>query len=554
MSNAKSKQANGAGKKTKQSAPSSTGTSTPVTGAPESSSAFELTTYGSGRPDKALYDAEQNKIKADIDAAQAKLTVVKDKLSGGKNGPAAERRKELLDELAQIRSDQGNIKQKRSNIFEEVNNIQETVQQKVKELNASKAKLPYKTAADIENRIAQLHKQVESGNLKLADEKRALAEISQLNRNKRIVEGFQADEDIIQAGRDKIAELKKELDNPEGIAKAERYDTIQAELDEIKKQNDEIHAIRSRLLDERTALQAQLDILYNRKRDSAQNYRAANDRFYAKLSEDRARRAERERAQRAADEEAKKAEIANRLREEAEIPAFQAQIEDCDTLINYFSGKPSGTLSTARAEKEKAHLAGVTDLDIRKVETTQSEGLVIRKKKGEEEDSYFVGGKGKKGKKNHNHGHKAAPAASPDAPATTAEASSSDRLNVPLPTLSALLSLSIPPPTSSVDLPRVIEDLNTKKAWFIANQARVTAENKAKAEKEIARLTGGKHKTDISSTSEELSPPNGEAELPAELAHTPAVTSEVVSVSVPEEVVEEKLEVVKEAEETAAES
>ena len=76
MSSAKTKHANGAGKKTKQSAPSSTGTSTPVTPThttPELSSAFEFVTYGSGRPDKALYDAEQNKIKSDIDAAQAKL-------------------------------------------------------------------------------------------------------------------------------------------------------------------------------------------------------------------------------------------------------------------------------------------------------------------------------------------------------------------------------------------------------------------------------------------------------------------------------------------------
>lgn len=77
MSSAKPKQANGTGKKTKQSAPSSTGTSTPVTSThvavPDHSSAFEFITYGSGKPEKAQYDAEQNKIKADIDAVQAKL-------------------------------------------------------------------------------------------------------------------------------------------------------------------------------------------------------------------------------------------------------------------------------------------------------------------------------------------------------------------------------------------------------------------------------------------------------------------------------------------------
>jgi len=38
-------------------------------------------------------------------------------------------------------------------------------------------------------------------------------------------------------------------------------------------------------------------------------------------------------------------------------------------------------------------------------------------------------------------------------------------------------------------VPRVVEDLKTKKAWFEANQARVTAENVKKAESEIQRLT-----------------------------------------------------------------
>ncbi|KAG6891812.1 hypothetical protein C0993_006243 [Termitomyces sp. T159_Od127] len=54
------------------------------------------------------------------------------------------------------------------------------------------------------------------------------------------------------------------------------------------------------------------------------------------------------------------------------------------------------------------------------------------------------------------------------------------------------MSLSIPPPASAVDVPRVIEDLKTKKAWFEANQARVTAENIAKAEENIQRLTNSK--------------------------------------------------------------
>ena len=353
------------------------------------------------------------------------------------------------------------------------------------------------------------------------------------------MEGFQAEQEAIEAERAKADELRKQLDDPEAKAASERYDAIKAELDELKKEGDEAYASRSKLLDERSAIQAQLDELYNRKRESAQNYKDANDKFYTKLNEDRARRLERQRAERAAHEEAKKKEIADRLREEAEVPAFQAQIEDCQTLIDQFSGKSStATLSNQKPLTEKTDVAGVPKLDIRKVEAGPGEGVVVRKKKGEEEESYFIAGGGKKkGKKGH---------AKPSTPAaeTNGTEAAGSQLNVPLPTLTALLSLSIPPPTSTADVPRVIEDLKTKKAWFEANQARVTAENKAKAEAEIRRLLGKSADVEVPSSGD-VPPPNGGAEQPPEPAPTPAAAPGL-SLGVPAEPVDEKLESVQE--------
>ena len=66
----KSAATNGAPKKAKSPAPSST--DSPAT-APAEIQEFTPVTYGPGKPDKALYDAEQNKIKAEIDALQVKL-------------------------------------------------------------------------------------------------------------------------------------------------------------------------------------------------------------------------------------------------------------------------------------------------------------------------------------------------------------------------------------------------------------------------------------------------------------------------------------------------
>ena len=313
--------------------------------------------------------------------------------------------------------------------------------------------------------------------MKLADEKRALQEINQTKRLRKTVESFQADSDAIDADRAAVEELKKQLDDPEAKAISERYDTIKAELDEIKKEEDELYANRSQLFDERNTLQQQIDGLFQDRRELTSQFREANDRYYVKLNEDRARRAERRRAQKEAEEDEKRQARVLQLREEASQPAFQVQIEDCQTLIDYFSGKTS----TAVVSTAKAGFAEPT-LEIRQVETAP-DSFVPRKKKGEEEEAYFVGGKGKSKSKK---GHKTVSSSPAE------ETSSPSRVNLPFSTLSALLSLSIPAPSSQADVPRVVEDLKTKKAWFEANQARVTAEAIAKAEAEIQRLTKGK--------------------------------------------------------------
>ncbi|KAH9899841.1 hypothetical protein C8Q73DRAFT_637970 [Cubamyces lactineus] len=538
---------NGAAKKPAKSATPS-GTASPATTTVEVQE-IAAVVYGPGKPDKTLYDAEQNKIKTEIDAVQLKLTAVKEKIAlTSKSGPGSERRNALKAELDSIRGQQSTNKLSRGKVIEQLKTLQDGIQKKIKDLNAAKAKIPYKTVAEVDERIRQLERQVESGNLKLVEEKRALQEISQWKRSRRIVEGFQTEQESIEADRAKADELRKQLDDPEAQAISKRFDEIKAELDELKKESDEAYASRSKLLDERTSLQNQLDELYNRKRESAQRFKEANDRFYAKLNEDRARRAERARAQRAAEEEAKKKEIADRLREEAEIPAFQAQIEDCQTLIDYFSGKSSSaTLSSQKPLTEKSDLAGVPKLELRKVEAVP-EGAVVRKKKGEDEEAYFVGGGKKKGGKKGG-----AKPATPAGESNGADSPSpSGQLNVPLPTLSALLTLSIPPPTSPADVPRVIEDLKTKKAWFEANQARVTAENKAKAEAEIRRLLGkSADNVEAPAASNDVKPPNGGAELPAEPAPTPAST-DLPSTAVPAEPVDEKLETVQEQEAEAS--
>ena len=362
---------------------------------------------------------------------------------------------------------------------------------KTKDLQAARGKTPFRTVAEVDAHIKyaipattfqlkslmfssrNLDKQVESGSMKLADEKRALQEISQSKRTRKVVEGFQAAQESIDGDRSTADELRQQLDDPESKAISDRYDKIKAELDELKKESDEAYAGRTKLFEERDELQAQITTLFNEKRASAQQFRDANDHYWAKVNEDRARRAEKARAQRAAEEAQKRLEHAQRLREEASLPAYQAEIEDCQTLVDALSGKSSDTVVLSSSLPVRGEVVGVPKLELRQVEAA-TDGLVAHKKKGEEE-TYFVG-KGKRGKKDK----------------TPKIAHETDPLkNLPIGTITALSKLAIPLPTAAGDIPRVIEDLKTKKAWYEANQASVTAENIAKAEAQIQRLTNG---------------------------------------------------------------
>ncbi|KIO30922.1 hypothetical protein M407DRAFT_242015 [Tulasnella calospora MUT 4182] len=443
-----------------------------------------------GKPDPAAYNAEQEEIKKEIDALNVKLTAVKDKIGlATKGGSGNDKRTQLRAELDQIRSEQGDIKGGREKLLAQVKSIEEDVKKKVSELQAKKGKSPFKTTAEVDARVKQLEAQVESGSMKVLEEKRALAEINTLNRQRKTIEAFQSDQDAIDALRSEADELRKDLNNPETKALSEKYDTIKKELDDLKKEADDAYNSRNVLFEERDGLQKELDALYTRKRESAKAYREANDKWYAKQQEDRVRRAERAKAAREAAETEKKKELVERLRDEADAPAYQAEIEDCQTLIDFFSGNV--TTSSTGLDARASNITGIPELNLRTVEA-DTNGLVELKK---DEDDYFVASK--KPKK----GSKINGSAKPSGSAKAAEPV--ERFSVPLAKLSALASLSIPPPVSAAEVPQTIENLRIKKEWLTANQERKTAENKAEAERKIAALLSSLKMADDESGSKE---------------------------------------------------
>jgi hypothetical protein len=143
---------NSSGGSAKGKAPSTTtnGTTTPIpqTEKPEMLEQTPVLVV-TGKPDKNVYDAEQDKIKTEIDSLQVKLvkrsvlcfdtcvhtshqSSLRDKISlATKSGPGNDRRNTLRAELDSIREQQSNIKASRGKIIDQVKAIQDGIQKKV---------------------------------------------------------------------------------------------------------------------------------------------------------------------------------------------------------------------------------------------------------------------------------------------------------------------------------------------------------------------------------------------------------------------------------------
>ncbi|SNX82214.1 related to BFR1 - Nuclear segregation protein [Melanopsichium pennsylvanicum] len=457
---------------------------------PANPDAVAIAKLAGGKPDAAANTAELDKLSKAIDSIQKELNQVRSLLSGSgpsKDSPAGIRRSQLRAELDTLRNQQAGSKGARGKTLEDLRTLQDSIGKKIKDLQHAKSKTPYKSTADVDSRISRLEQQVESGSMKLVEEKKALSEISQLKKNRKVVENFDKLQSDIDSDRAKVDALKSTLDSPEAKALNKRYDEIKAELDSIQAEQDKQAGSRGKLLDQRTQLSAELDALYQTRRDRQAAFRAANDTFYAKLNQDREKRIAKQREERQAQEAEKRKEHEQELREEAALPAFAKEIEDCDVLINYFS-KGTSIEAEKKVEGSNAKAIGGKALNLRQVNSDAMvpKGAVL-KTKNEQDETYFAG---KASRKPKGRGNKRGTPLDLSADAadenTAVTAAAEGKLNVPLGTLSALLALSIPPPTNAADVSRVVENLKLKKQYFVSNQARVTRENVERVEKMLA--------------------------------------------------------------------
>ena len=136
-------------------------------------------------------------------------------------------------------------------------------------------------------------------------------------------------------------------------------------------------------------------------------------------------------------------------------PAYQDEIRTTQSLLAHFDPSFSQKQEVSGPGKFAATAS-------RTVDSSGMKGTALRKK-GEEEEVYFMGGAGKKNKKNRNQQNQTAPA-------------SEGKFNLDLGTIDSLAKIGIDPPMSQADVPSVVEKLKEKLDFWKGDQKRKTDE------------------------------------------------------------------------------
>lgn len=137
------------GASTKGKAVSTNGTTTPVSTVEKKDTSDALASLAGGKPDKKLHDAEQDRIKAEIDALQVKAVcnnlrcvhksthdspqaAIREKISlATKSGSGNDRRSVLRAEMDSLRGQQSSNKNSRGKILDQLKALQDGIQKKV---------------------------------------------------------------------------------------------------------------------------------------------------------------------------------------------------------------------------------------------------------------------------------------------------------------------------------------------------------------------------------------------------------------------------------------
>lgn len=403
------------------------------------------------RKHKLIYDMRQNAIKAKIDLAQPL----------NKDSPAGKRQQELRNQLKSIREQQSGFKTSRGSIQDKIAGLDARLKSQIAEQKAKRSQVSWKNTEEIDREIQRLEKVAESSSATLVDQKKAIAEISSLRKQKKAFGGFDEAQRGIDKVKGEITELRKTMDNPEAKALSQKYDEADKELKAIKAEQDEAYKGINALRDERSKAYNEQQEKYTALKEIRDSHYKAKQAYREWDQEQYKLRQEKQRAERESYNKEKRRKIADKKLEEASEPAYMDEILTAEGLIRYFDP------SAPEASKSLRGPSGFAAEPQRSVDTNSDfKGMKVSKKEDREE-TYFMGTGGKKGKK----GKKGSSTSSP-APGTPTEG----KFNLSIGIIEELGKVNIEPPMSQAGVPAVVEKLKAKREKWKSEQETKTKE------------------------------------------------------------------------------
>lgn len=415
------------------------------------------------RPDKDAFNADLKKLEADLKAKEKTLQEARKAVGAlTANSPKNEEREKLKKELDQLKQKQAQHKNARNKITDEIKQIDERLKRKTKDLNASKSKLNFKSIDELDKHVKDLERKVESGTFRIAEEKKAINEISNLKKLRKKFVGFGEAQASIDEDKAKISTLKASIDDTESKATSARYNEVIAALDAIRDESQKAYKNRNELYDRRNAAQKAHEEAYQKIKARKDEYYGQARAYQENVRAEIAARHERERAEREeADKEKRRLAAEDKL-EAASEPAFLNQIATAKMLIQHFDPeyKPDSTSASVDSSLNSTGNKRVVEMPA---------GATVIKK---ETEAFVVGTGSKKHKKK----------SAVEAP------KKEDKLTMNFQIVEDLTSLNIAVPASSAEVSKTVEQLKEKLQFYIDNQDRVTKERIVQAKAEIAKL------------------------------------------------------------------
>lgn len=340
---------------------------------------------------------------------------------------------------------------------------------RINELKNQKAASSFKSAEEIDKEIARLDAQVESGKMKLVDEKKALADISSYRKQKKAFAGFDEKQKEIDKLKAQIAEVKAGMDKVENKAEQDEYTKIKTELDAIFDAEGKRKGGLNQARDELREARNKQDKLYQEFKEYKDQYYEQKRQAYAYEREaakvrDAKRKAERD----AYLKEKRQYQLKQRI-EDASVDAYLDEIRASDSILRLLDPNSASTSVAPETSKFAATAQ-------RTVTDDGLEGKRINKKDEEEED-YFAGTGGKKGKKGKKGPKQTLATPTPAAPSSKAM----NRFWQPG-VIEQFALVGVEAPATAEQIPEVAKKVQEKKAFWQQDQKRKTQEVRFQAD------------------------------------------------------------------------